>query len=58
MGLLMQGKANCCYKLSTRNDTILHIAADTNVQKNENRQWVVPPHAVRNHVNLLERACT
>jgi len=27
-----QGKADCCYKLSTRKDTILHIAAETNVQ--------------------------
>jgi hypothetical protein len=51
----MQGKANCCHKLSPRNDTILHIAAETNVEQKENQQFVVPLSAVRNHVYLTRQ---
>jgi hypothetical protein len=56
----MQGKADCCYKLSTRNDTILHIAAETNVQR-KNHHILVPARAVRqNTLGLVEhiRAAT
>jgi hypothetical protein len=47
----MQGNADCCLKLSSRNDTVLHIAADTNVKveqaqvpgKRPNGAWTNTP---------------
>lgn len=60
----MQGNADCCRKLSLRNDTVLHIAADTNVHQEQAQvlgehangateekkqvEMAVPPNAVRN----------